>query len=161
MCCCEMAPLIDFVRSYIMVAKRSLGHGDVLEYAYLNAHATRTGAHSSVRRERWAKTQLNTKTPAVGTALRYYRRVFEDGEEDEEGVIDIPRGERKESGETDGGAYSKLKTDWKTNPRAKHGRRTDESATSPVHLCAWSGRKTNLPSGPTRTSFGLGREYRR
>ena len=74
--------------------------------------------------------RLNTKAPAVGAALRYYKSISEDeGEdedEDEEGLVD---GEKEERGETDGGTRSKLKTDWKTNPRAKPGRRKDDEST--------------------------------
>ena len=81
--------------------------------------------------------RLNTKAPAVGTALRYYKHVSEDEDEDEdeEGLVDIPHGETEERGEKDGGTRSKLKTDWKTNPRAKPGRRKDEEGTNNP-LCA-------------------------
>src|SRR5258706_3386386 len=71
--------------------------------------------------------RLNTTVPLVGAALRYYSRVSED--EGEEGVVDIPHGGKEDRRETDGGTRSKLKTDWKTNPRAKPGRRKDDEST--------------------------------
>jgi hypothetical protein len=45
-------------------------------------------------------------------------------------LVDIPPGEKEERRETDGATRSKLKTDWKTNPRAKPGRRKDEESTN-------------------------------
>ena len=42
----------------------------------------------------------------------------------------MPYGEKEEWGETNGGTHSKLKTDWKTNPRAKPGRQRDEESTN-------------------------------
>jgi hypothetical protein len=78
--------------------------------------------------------RLNTKFPAVGTALRYYKPVSEDEDEDEdeeEGEGSTPPGKKDEHG---GGKRSKLKTDWKTNPRAKPGRRKDrESTKNPLY----------------------------
>jgi hypothetical protein len=79
------------------------------------------------------KLRLNTKFPAVGAALRYYEHASEDGDEGED-EVDIPPDEKEEPGETDGGTHSKLKTDWKTNPRAKPGRRkNEESINNPLY----------------------------
>lgn len=75
--------------------------------------------------------RLNTKVPLVGAALRYYKSGSEDEVEgeDEDEVVDIPHGEKDDRGETNGGTRSKLKTNWKTNPRAKPGRRKDDEST--------------------------------
>ena len=76
------------------------------------------------------------KAPAQHKSLYDWRDVViqrvsedEDEDEDEEGVADIPHAEKEERGETDGRTRSKLKTDWKTNPRAKPNRRKDEENT--------------------------------
>ena len=39
-------------------------------------------------------------------------------------------GEKEERGETNGGTCSKLKTDWKTDPRAEPGRRGDQGSSN-------------------------------
>jgi len=73
--------------------------------------------------------RLKTKFPAVGTALRYYKHASEDEDEDEDEKKDIPPGEMEERGETEEETRTQLKMDWKTNPRAKPGRRKDEEST--------------------------------
>lgn len=76
------------------------------------------------------KLRLKTTFPVIGTALRYYKHVSEDeGEDEKEEKGDIPPGEMEERGETKEGTRSKLKMDWKANPRAKPGRRKDEEGT--------------------------------
>jgi hypothetical protein len=71
--------------------------------------------------------QLKTKFPAVGTPLRYYKYSYEGEDEDEEAEEDASGEE--ERGETEEGKRSKLKMDWKTNPRAKPSRRKDAERT--------------------------------
>lgn len=72
------------------------------------------------------KLRLRTKFPAVGTALRYYKHV---SEAEDEIVGDVLPGEMEERGKAIEGKRPKLKMDWKTNPRAKPGRRKDEDGT--------------------------------
>jgi hypothetical protein len=80
------------------------------------------------------KLRLKTRFPAVGAPLRYYKHASEDEDEDEgEENGGAPPAEEGRGG-TDQGTRSKLKTDWKSNPRAKPGRRKDdESATNPLY----------------------------
>ena len=47
----------------------------------------------------------------------------------------MPDGEKEERGETNGGERSKLKTNWKTYPRAEPGGRGDEESTKdPLYM---------------------------
>jgi len=98
-------------------------------------HLIRTLPEPELDDKGWPKLRLKTEFPAVGTALRYYKHFPEDEEEDErEGQGDVPPGEMEELGETGKGTRSKLKTDWKSNPRAKPGRRKyEESTKNPLH----------------------------
>ena len=64
----------------------------------------------------------------------------EDGVE-REGQEDMQPGEMEELGKTEKGTHSKLKTDWKSNPRTKPGRLNyEESTETPLHA-------------PTRTTW--------
>jgi len=116
------------------------------------------------------RTPPEPEYPAVGTALRYYKHVPEDEDEVErEEQEDLPPGEMEELGETKKGTRSKLKTDWKSNPHANPGKRKTRRTPRirhmhlqvPPRLCGSSRRRTNLPSGSTKTRFGLRRGYRR
>ena len=51
-------------------------------------------------------------------------------DEGEDDVVDIPHESMEERGETDGRTRSKLMADWKTNPRAKPGRRKNDRSTN-------------------------------
>jgi len=102
-----------------------------------DAHPVHTPLACATRTDKGRPSlRLKAEFPAVGTALRYYKHVPEDEDEDErEEQEDVPPGEMEALGETEKGTDSKFKTDWKSNPRAKSGRRKYEASTK-TPLCA-------------------------